>query len=39
VQAKGMIDAANTLITWAHVVFKNIVGLDAFVNKKQWKVI
>jgi hypothetical protein len=34
-----MVDATNTLITEAQVDFKNISGLDAFVNKEQWSVI
>jgi len=34
-----MVYAANTLITEAQVDFKNIFGLDAFVNKEQWSVI
>jgi hypothetical protein len=27
------------LVKEAQVAFKNIIGLDAFVNKKQWNVI
>jgi hypothetical protein len=34
-----MLDVANALVKEAQVIFKNIVGLDAFVNKKQWSVI
>jgi hypothetical protein len=34
-----MLDVANALVKEAQFVFKNIVRLDAFVNKKQWSVI
>jgi hypothetical protein len=29
----------NTLVKKAQIVFKNIVGLDAFINKEQWNII
>ncbi len=32
-------DATNALVEEAQVALKNIVGLDAFVNKEQWSVI
>jgi hypothetical protein len=32
-------DATNALVKKAEVALKNIVGLDAFVNKEQWNVI
>jgi len=34
-----VVDAENALVKEAHVAFKNIVGLDAFVNKEQWSMI
>jgi len=34
-----VIDAVNTLVIKAQVVFKNVVRLDAFVNKEQWSMI
>jgi hypothetical protein len=34
-----VIDVANTLVKEAQVALKNIIKLDAFVNKKQWNVI
>ncbi len=34
-----MVDAANALVTQAQIDFKNIYGLDDFVNKEQWSVI
>jgi hypothetical protein len=39
VSVQGAIDAAKTLVKKAHVVFTNIIGLDAFVNKKHWSII
>ncbi len=32
-------DLANALVKEAQVTSKNIVGLDAFVNKEQWNII
>jgi len=34
-----MVDATNAFVKEAQVALKNIVGLDAFVNKEQWNVI
>ncbi len=34
VGTKGVVDAANALVKKAQVALKNIVGLDAFVNKE-----
>jgi hypothetical protein len=34
VNAEGMVDATNALVKEVEVAFKNIVGLDEFVNKK-----
>jgi hypothetical protein len=34
VSVEGVVDATNTLVKEAQDAFKNIVGLDAFVNKK-----
>jgi hypothetical protein len=34
-----MVDATNMLVKEVQVAFKNIAGLDAFVNKEQWNVI
>ncbi len=39
ISVEGMIDATNVLVKDAQVIFKNIVRLDAFVNKEQWSVI
>jgi len=39
VNTEGAMDAANALIKEALVALKNIDGLDAFINKKQWNVI
>ncbi len=36
---EGVVDARNALVKEAHVAFKNIARLDAFVNKEQWSVI
>ncbi len=33
VNAEGTVDVANALVKEAQVALKNIVGLDAFVNK------
>jgi hypothetical protein len=38
VRVEGTVNALNTLFKEAHV-FKNIVGLDAFVNKELWNMI
>jgi len=34
-----VVDAENALVKETHVAFKNIVGLDAFVNKEQLSAI
>ncbi len=34
VSVEGMVDATKMLVKEVQVAFKNIVGLDAFVNKK-----
>jgi len=34
VNVEGTMDATNALVEEAQVAFKNIVGLDAFVNKE-----
>jgi hypothetical protein len=34
VSAEGVVDATNTQAKEVEVAFKNIVGLDAFVNKE-----
>jgi hypothetical protein len=34
-----MIDVTNALVKKAQVYLKNIVGLDAFINKEQWSII
>jgi hypothetical protein len=39
ISVEGTIDATNVLVKDAQVIFKNIVRLDAFVNKEQWSVI
>ncbi len=39
VSVKGTVDATNALVKETQVVFKNIVRLDAFINKEQWSVI
>jgi hypothetical protein len=39
VSVKGIVNVVNTLGKEVQVVCKNIVGLDAFVNKEQWNVI
>ncbi len=39
VNVEGVVDAVNALVKEVRVLFKNIVGLDAFVNKEQWNVI
>jgi hypothetical protein len=39
ISVEGVVDVANTSIKEAQVALKNIVKLDAFVNKEQWNVI
>jgi hypothetical protein len=39
VSFEGVVDTTNAFVKEAQVTLKNIVGLDAFVNKKQWSVI
>jgi hypothetical protein len=39
VNVEGTIDATNALVKKAQVGFRNIVALNAFVNKTQWSVI
>jgi regulator of sigma D len=34
-----MVDVKNALVKKRQVAFKNIVGLNAFVNKEQWSAI
>jgi hypothetical protein len=34
VSVEGMVDATNVLVKEVQVALKNIVGLDAFVNKE-----
>jgi hypothetical protein len=34
VSVEGVVDVANVLVKKAQVAFKNITGLDAFVNKE-----
>jgi len=34
-----MMDATNIFIKKAQVTLKNIIGLDAFINKEQWSII
>jgi hypothetical protein len=33
INVEGLVDATNALVKEAHVALKNIVGLDAFINK------
>ncbi len=39
VSVEGIVDAVNTLVKEVQIAFKNIVGLDAFINKKQWSIL
>jgi hypothetical protein len=39
VSFEGVVDAAHALVKEAQVAFKNIAGLNAFVNKEQWSII
>jgi hypothetical protein len=39
VSVKGGLNAANMLVKEAQTALKNIVGMDAFVNKEQWSTI
>jgi len=39
ISVEGAVDVTNTSIKEAQVALKNIVKLDAFVNKEQWNVI
>jgi hypothetical protein len=39
VSFEGVVDVANALVKEAQIALKNIVGLDAFVNKEQWNII
>jgi hypothetical protein len=34
INVEGMVNAANALVKEAQVVFKNIIGLDVFVNQE-----
>jgi hypothetical protein len=38
-RVERMIDVTNALVKKAQVSLQNIVGLDAFINKKQWNII
>jgi hypothetical protein len=39
INVEGTVDATNALVKKAQFALKNIVGLDAFINKEQWNVI
>jgi hypothetical protein len=39
VSVEGVVDVMNTLVKEAQVALNNIVGLDAFINKKNWNII
>lgn len=39
VSVEGIVDVVNTLVKEVQIAFKNIVGLDAFINKKQWSIL
>jgi hypothetical protein len=39
VSVEGAMDVLNALFKEAQVALKNIIGLDAFVNKEEWSVI
>jgi hypothetical protein len=39
VSVEEAINATNTLVKKAQTVFKNIIKLDAFVNKEHWNII
>jgi hypothetical protein len=39
VSVEGIVDAVNTLVKEVQIAFKNIVGPDAFINKKQWSIL
>ncbi len=39
VSVEGVVDATNALVKEAQIALKNIVKLDAFVNKEQWSII
>ncbi len=36
INVEGTVDATNALVKKAQFALKNIVGLDAFINKEQW---
>jgi hypothetical protein len=39
VSVEGVVDVMNALVKEAQVALNNIVGLDAFINKKNWNII
>jgi len=39
ISVEGAVDGTNALVKEAQIALKNIVGLDAFINKEQWNVI
>jgi hypothetical protein len=39
VSVKGVVDVMNALVKEVQVALNNIVGLDAFINKKNWNII
>jgi len=39
VSVEGIVDAVNTLVKEVQIAFKNIVGPDAFINKKKWSIL
>ncbi len=39
VSVEGAMDATNALVKKTQMASKNIIGLDAFVNKEQWSII
>jgi hypothetical protein len=39
VSFEGVVDSTHALVKEAQVTFKNIAGLNSFVNKEQWSII